>query len=554
MGESARTVALADGSRGAEPSKPRSVTLPSGEDALRREEIGRVAVFARLTLVLCLGGLVLVPFYGGDPLARRWLIGALVVAIVTSAFIEWMTRAPTRYRPGFFVAVVQVQEVCATVAAYFFGAFSPFPSVVSLAIYVYSLGASFRSALASYLNLAIGQATLAALIMSGAIEDRGIVHADYLSTASQLMVQANIQLVYVLAFVLGRMSRRKTLAAVVEHAATVRHVAQQEALFEEARQELERAARLGGTGRFTDQRLGAYVLGPVIGRGAMGEVYRAQRVDNGAPAAIKLLQRSAWSDEMLLSRFAREARLAASLDTPYVARIFEVGEAPMPYIAMELLEGEDLARRLREKPTMPLSEAIELVRHAALALEAAHARGIVHRDVKPQNLFRTLAGDRVVWKLLDFGISKLASDEGTLTGAHIVGTPAYMPPEQATGANVDTRADLYALAAVAYRCVTGHPLFAAREPTALLHALVNQMPAQPSRLASVPADLDVFFAIALAKQPADRFENAATLADAFEAAVAGDLDPALRAKAAAIAARTPWQRLRSRAARPTIGR
>jgi tRNA A-37 threonylcarbamoyl transferase component Bud32 len=529
-----------------------SETLLSGEDALRREEIGRIAVFARLTLFLCVGGLALAPVYGGDPMARWLLVGALVLAMLTSTFIAWMTRDPARYRPGLLVAVVQVQELCATVAAYFFGAFSPFPAVVSLAIYVYSLGASFKNALACYLNLAVGQAALAGLIMSGTLLDRGIVRADYLSTTSQLMVQANIQLVYLLAFVLARMSRRKTLAAVAEHAATVRAVAQQEALFEEARQELERAARLGGTGRFSDQRLGAYVLGPVIGRGAMGEVYRAQRADNGEAAAVKLLQRSAWSDPTQLSRFTREAQLAASLDTPHVARVFDVGESPLPYIAMELLEGEDLARRLRDTPLLPLPDVAQLVRQAAFALAAAHARGIIHRDVKPQNLFRTTSGDAVVWKLLDFGISKLTSDEGTLTGAHIVGTPAYMPPEQATGSEVDARADLYALAAVAYRCVTGHPLFPAREPTALLQSVVHLMPAQPSRIASVPGELDAFFAIGLAKRPADRFDRAAALADAFEAAVAGRLDAALRAKASAITAHTPWQRQRSRTVRLAV--
>jgi eukaryotic-like serine/threonine-protein kinase len=132
-----------------------------------------------------------------------------------------------------------------------------------------------------------------------------------------------------------------------------------------------------------------------------------------------------------------------------------------------------------------------------------------------------------------------------LTGAHIVGTPAYMPPEQAAGGDVDARADLYALAAVAYRCVTGHPMFAARAPAAVLHAVVHQMPAQPSRLAELPPDLDAFFAIGLAKRPSDRF--AAALAHAFEVAVAGRLDPALRARASAFAARAPWQqRLRSR--------
>jgi hypothetical protein len=164
-------------------------SLLSGEDAMRREEMGRISVFARLTLLLCVLGIALAPVYGGDPVARRWMIGALATAMVTSTFIEWMTRDPARYRRGVLVAIVQVQEVCATIAAYFFGVFSPFPAVVSLGIYVYSLGASFGNALACYLNLALGQATLAALIMSGTLIDRGMVHAQYLSPTSQVLVQ-----------------------------------------------------------------------------------------------------------------------------------------------------------------------------------------------------------------------------------------------------------------------------------------------------------------------------------------------------------------------------
>lgn len=538
--ESTATLAVAPSSGSA------SATAPSlsVEAALRREEMGRIQVFARLTLVLCVGGFALIPVYGGDPLARRWVTAALLIAMATSSCIEWMMRKPQRYRRGWLVAIVQVQELCATVAAYYFGAFSPFPAVVSLGIYVYSLGASRGNALACYLNLAVGQATLGALIITGTISDRGIIHAHYLAPFDQLIAQTNIQLVYLLAFVLARLSRRKTLSAVAEHVETVRAVAQREALFEEARQELEKAAWLGRAGRFTDQRLGAYTLGPVIGRGAMGEIYRAQHVDTGAPAAVKLLQREGLSNRGHLMRFAREAKIAASLDTPYVVRILAVGETPLPYIAMELLEGEDLARRLRERATLSLAETAVLVRHASLGLAAAHARGIVHRDVKPQNLF-WVVGDTPCWKLLDFGISKQTSDEGTLTGAAVVGTPAYMAPEQAAGRDVDARADIYALAAVAYRSVTGHLLFAAREPAAMIHAVIHQMPARPGSLATVPADVDAVFAIGLAKRPADRFPDAETLANAFEAAIENRLDPSHRENARAILAQSPWKRTRA---------
>jgi eukaryotic-like serine/threonine-protein kinase len=525
-------------------------TSSSLDDMLRRDEAGRLAVFARLTLLLCVFGLAMTPLYGGDPIALRILVAALVAAMGTSLFVEWMTRRPARYSELRLIIVVQLQEVCATAAAYFFGAFSPFPAVVSLGIYVYSLGARFKNALVCYLNLAVGQALLAGLIISGTIPDRGIIRADDLAIGNQLLVQSNVQFVYLLAFALARLSRRKTVAAVAELEAATRAVAQREALFEEARQELQRAAWLGGPGRFTDQRLGPYHLEHVIGRGAMGEIYRATHVETGEPAALKLLQRGILGDRLHLTRFAREARIAASIDSPHVARILAVGEEPLPFLAMELLIGEDLAKVLRDQRTLPLDETSSLLHQVADGLTAAHHAGIIHRDVKPQNLFRASTGEGTTWKVLDFGISKLAEDDGTLTRDAVVGTPAYMSPEQASGQPIDRRTDIYALGAVAYRCVTGHPAFAGPDSATILYDVVNKMPARPGALATLPSDLDAFFAIALAKRPDDRFADARDLAETFARACRDELDSATRQRGGALLARTRWAAARGRS--PTI--
>jgi tRNA A-37 threonylcarbamoyl transferase component Bud32 len=520
-------------------------TSSSLDDMLRRDEAGRVAVFARLTLLLCVFGLALTPLYGGDPIALRILVGALVAAMGTSLFVEWMTRKPARYSERRLILVVQLQELCATSAAYFFGVFSPFPAVVSLGIYVYSLGARFTNALVCYLNLAIGQAVLAGLIISGTIADRGIIRADDLAIENQLLVQSNVQFVYFVAFALARLSRRKTVAAVADLEAAIRAVAQREALFEEARQELQRAAWLGGPGRFTDQRIGPYRLEDVIGRGAMGEIYRATNVDTDTPAALKLLQRGILGDRLHLARFAREARIAASIDSPHVARILEVGEEPLPFLAMELLVGEDLAKVLRERRTLPLDETGVMLREVADGLAAAHDVGIIHRDVKPQNIFRATTSEGTTWKVLDFGVSKLVEDDGTLTRDAVVGTPAYMSPEQASGQPIDRRSDLYALGAVAYRCVTGYPAFAGPDSATILYDVVNKMPARPGSLATLPADLDAFFAIALAKRPGDRFADAREMSDAFARACRDELDAATRQRGSALS-RTRWASPRGR--------
>lgn len=168
----------------------------------------------------------------------------------------------------------------------------------------------------------------------------------------------------------------------------------------------------------------------------------------------------------------------------------------------------------------------------------------MHRDIKPQNLFRAEHPDGARWKILDFGISKLAGDTGTLTGGALVGTPAYMAPEQAAGAHVDRRTDLHALAAVAYRCVTGHPAFSGPDPHAAIYAVIHRLPVRPGELAALPPDLDAFFAIALAKTPGDRFTDAATLAHAFAQAARSELGLPLRDRAARLLALRPWHHAR----------
>jgi serine/threonine-protein kinase len=324
--------------------------------------------------------------------------------------------------------------------------------------------------------------------------------------------------------------------------AAARNIAQREALLFEARQELDRALKVGGPGRFTDQVVGHYRLGSVLGRGAMGEVYEAAHVDSGAPAAVKLLSASAAGDAQIVERFLREVRIAAALDVPNVVRVLETPASAdvLPFLAMERLAGQTLADLLRDRGRMPLPEATAMIADLLRGLEAAHAAGVVHRDMKPQNVFAHREAGDVVWKILDFGVSRLAG-EGTLTRDQLVGTPTYMPPEQAEGKPVDHRADLYSLGVVAYRAITGRPAYSGQDAAAILFRVAGSLPPAPTVVVpSLPPAVDRVLAVAMAKSPASRFQSAAEMREAFVALGRGELAPGVDAKAEAALADCPW--------------
>jgi serine/threonine-protein kinase len=162
---------------------------------------------------------------------------------------------------------------------------------------------------------------------------------------------------------------------------------------------------------------------------------------------------------------------------------------------------------------------------------------VVHRDLKPRNLFLSSRGD--LWKILDFGVARVAGEQ-TLTVDQIVGTPNYMAPEQANGAAVTHRTDLFALGVIAYRALTGRPAFEGEVTAEILYKVVHAMPPRPSEVVSLPPDVDLVLAIAMAKEAADRFDSAAELAQALDAAARGRLAAPLRTRAERLLARLPW--------------
>jgi len=381
-------------------------------------------------------------------------------------------------------------------------------------------------------------------VIGGRVDDPGVWRLD-LHPHALVLGHLMIQVGCFGAFLLGRFSHRAARAAIERMQRAMLLAAQRDALLQEARQDLDLALR-AGSGRYTDQTFGSWRLGDVIGRGGMGEVYAARHVDRGEEAAVKLLPVRELSNPRSIERFLREVRAVSSLRSHHVVRVLEASadDDPIPYFAMERLRGQDLAQRLRGAP-FGTDDLDRLLRQVGEALEEAWTHGIVHRDLKPQNLFfADQEGGGGDWKVLDFGVAALRDHAGTLTQGHVVGTPAYMAPEQARGEHVDQRADVYSLAAIAYRALTGRPVVAERDLHASLYQVVHVMPQAPSGLARLHPDVDAVLAVALSKDPGDRFAGAGALREALAAALAGRLDPALRHRAAELASRHPWGAVR----------
>jgi serine/threonine-protein kinase len=213
--------------------------------------------------------------------------------------------------------------------------------------------------------------------------------------------------------------------------------------------------------------------------------------------------------------------------------------AETPYLVMELLEGHDLGWHLRRNGRLDLELVVEMCEQVARALADVRAAGIVHRDLKPANLFLTDSLPRT-WKVLDFGLSKILDDTATLTRDQAVGTPAYMAPEQVRGPKVDHLTDLYALAAIAYRALTGIPPFSGDQVAHVLYRVVYQQPACPGDLVRVPIDIELVLAIGMAKKPSDRFARVEELAAAMRAAYQGRLDDDVRGRGWALVKAMPW--------------
>lgn len=273
----------------------------------------------------------------------------------------------------------------------------------------------------------------------------------------------------------------------------------------------------------TDLLVPGYRIEGELGRGGMGVVYRATRLADNQPAAVKVLVPAAGSSRREIDLFLREARVLGALTHQHIVRFLDAGEGEgFLFIAMELLDGPDLKRLVIDGGPQPVAFAVKLIRHALIGLQAAHDAGYVHRDVKPPNLLLGRAGDKGLVKLADFGLAK-AFESSRLTGitlhGDIGGTPAFMAPEQITHyKDVKPAADQYAAAASLYFLLTGKYVFDfSAVPAAWVVTIATEEPVPiRRRRPEIPEDLATIIHKALNREPADRFPDVA----AFRAALA----------------------------------
>jgi serine/threonine-protein kinase len=535
----------------AEPSRDTSRAASLGATATastsiasvrRGEELQRTLALMRLVAGVSLAGIVSI-WLPTRPYEGRWLTSFVFgVTLLVTLWLLVRFRDARRYDSR----LVTLQGLCCVagvlVAVYFVGVFSPTIMALCVGIYFFGLGDSVRAGWTIYLAGAGGYAVLGALGVAGVVRlDRSVLALSNLDPIALGAIGAVAQIMLALTFWMARRSRDATLSAFDRLERAARQIRQRDALLDEARHEFERVQG-PKLGRWTGQQVGDYHVEDLIGRGAVGEVYAARNVVTGEARAVKLLHPAALEDRGQVERFLREAEIAGRLDSEHVVRIHQTGEAPdgSPFIAMELLEGRDLAQHLRSSKRLGSAAVLELVTQVASALSAADDADIVHRDLKPQNLVLVEQRGRRIWKVLDFGVSKVAGGSGTLTQGIAVGTPSYMSPEQARSQHVDHRTDVFALGVIAYRALTGRPAFTGADMVATLYNVLHVQPARPGDLARLPEDVERVLALALAKDRERRFASAATFADALRQALRGRLDRRARQEADALIAEHPW--------------
>jgi serine/threonine kinase PknH len=274
----------------------------------------------------------------------------------------------------------------------------------------------------------------------------------------------------------------------------------------------------GAPGSRVGCMFGPYQLKRTLGRGGMGEVYEAEHTVKGWTVALKLMSESVSSDPVFRERMRREARITGRLQEPHVVPIHDYGEIDgQMFLEMRLIEGTDLDTLLKRFGSLSPPRAVAVLAHIASALDAAHAAGVTHRDVKPPNILVTR--DDFAY-LVDFGIASANTDEKLTQFGTAVGTWKYMAPERFSNDPVDYRADIYALACVLYECLTGAPPYPSDSAGVLVTAhLMEPIPQPSAKRAGVPRAFDAVIARGMAKKPEDRYPSAGDLARAAHEAL-----------------------------------
>ena len=285
------------------------------------------------------------------------------------------------------------------------------------------------------------------------------------------------------------------------------------------------------------KNIGRYEIIEEIGHGAMGSVFRATDPAMGRVVAIKTILTAALASEQaeeFLTRFQREARAAGALAHPGIVPVFDVGEHDgAPFLVMEFVNGQTLADAMKKGDRLTLERVCEIGQQIAEALGYAHRKGVVHRDIKPANILLTsqeaYGNERP--RITDFGVAKLTAGEVTTTG-QLLGTPAFMPPEQFTGAPIDGRTDLFSLGVILYQMATGEQPFPGETMTTVSYKVVHVDPIPPSKLnPAISAAMEGVILKCLAKSPAERYQTGEELARDLDAVRTGAVTPAMQTMA-----------------------
>jgi hypothetical protein len=303
-------------------------------------------------------------------------------------------------------------------------------------------------------------------------------------------------------------------------------------------------------------RVGSYVIQETIASGGGGTVYAAQPAEQdpaGPRVAIKVLLRELAASRLALSRFQREAEVVSRIHHPNIVQVLESGGLAdgRPYIVMELVSGENLRNMLLRRGRFSPGEMLEILTPVCSALAAAHAAGIIHRDLKASNICIGQQGGKRVIKLLDFGIAKLVEPDPEQPGLTVkgtrLGTPYAMPPEQIRGENIDERADIYSLGILLYQMLTGNYPFVGSSPHEIERLHLEAIPPRPSRSAPVSPALEAVVLRCLQKEPDARFGSVGELLTALQGAISGESAPVRPASSDERDAAAIYVELRTRA-------